>query len=72
MILENKMVVVALPGHTCDRRQPLDVSIFGPLKHVSNRVIEEANRTAPELYMRYEKLEGLQIWEYIGKEIRKR
>jgi len=33
--------VVALPAHTCDSLQPLDVCVFGPFKHYKNRVVAE-------------------------------
>lgn len=33
ILKEAKIAVVALPAHTSDRLQPLDVIVFGPMKH---------------------------------------
>lgn len=36
LCLDTKVVVMALPVHTSNRAQPLDISVFGPLKHFTN------------------------------------
>jgi len=36
-----RVVVIALPAHTSDRLQPLDVCVFGPWKHYSNQKVRE-------------------------------
>lgn len=37
----NCIAVVAMPAHTSDRMQPLDVSVFGPFKSFANRTVQE-------------------------------
>jgi len=39
LFLANKISVVAFPAHSNDRTNPLDVSVFGPLKKYSNAAI---------------------------------
>lgn len=43
---KNCIAVMALPAHTSDRLQPLDVSVFCPFKHGSNKSVDERVRSS--------------------------
>lgn len=64
-LYKEKVAVVALPAHTSDRMQPLDVSVFGPMKqytvkHLSQRSLE-MERQIPGEY----KLTGIELLDAI-------
>ena len=43
-LLENRIIVVAMPAHSSHRLQPLDVGVFGPFKSELQREIHTAAR----------------------------
>lgn len=62
----NMIAVMELPAHTSDHLQPLDVSVFGPLKHYVNQFIEEACAEARKVCVRAS-LDGIPVWDAIYK-----
>lgn len=44
IFFKNMIAVIRSPAHTSDRLQPLDLSVFGPLKHFPNTAIEDVSR----------------------------
>jgi len=61
----NRIAVVTLPPHSSDRTQPLDVSVFGPLKHYANTAVAKRAKMQAAVDNRFEKLTGYDAWEAI-------
>lgn len=59
------IAVMALPAHTSDRLQPLDVSVFGPLRHFVNTSLTHMALEAKTLYRTQQKLSGGEVWRAI-------
>jgi len=61
LFLENKIAVMALPSHTSDRTQPLDLSVFGPLKHFTNVEISKCTKRQPVVFNKSGKLSSYDV-----------
>jgi len=65
MFRANKVAVIALPAHSSDRTQPLDVSVFGPFKHYANLAVAKRAKEQTVVDKRFEKLARMDIREAI-------
>jgi len=63
----NKIAVIALPAHSSDRTRPLDVSVFGPMKHYANSAIARIAKEQSLVHRRFERLPGIDVWESIDE-----
>lgn len=57
------IAVLALPVHTSDRLQPLDLSIFGPWRHFAKAAVTNTAVEENRVYGRDAKLSG--VWDFI-------
>lgn len=64
-LAESKIAVMALPAHTSDRLQPLDVSVFSAFKHWTNKRIDERISHYATRFVGDKRFGGLDIWECI-------
>lgn len=55
------VLVLALPVHTSDKLQPLDVSVFGPVKGRDNALIDGCVTCAVKIRIQNYKLDGADI-----------
>lgn len=63
--LVKKIAVIALPAHTSDRVHPLDVSVFGPMKHYNNKSVRKITLDGQRKISGQYKLKGLNMWAAI-------
>lgn len=64
-LVKRKIAVIALPAHTSDRVQPLDVSVFGQMKQYTNKSLSKMALDAQKKISGQYKLNGLNIWAAI-------
>lgn len=65
VLAKRKIAVMALPSHTSDRLQPLDLTIFGPMKHYSNLALDSLVQKFVSLPGGGLRIGGLYVWECI-------
>lgn len=65
VIAENKIVVMALPAHTLDRLQPLDVSVFGSLKKAVNQFFDKCTKKYSNCFPDGAMLSALNVLSFI-------
>lgn len=64
-LYRNKIAVMALPAHTSDRIQPLDVCVFRPFKHFVNEAFTKKAAELRRLIHGEIRLSGDHVWDGI-------